>query len=82
MDPAGWRKKAKLSLRDLAARLGITRMTLSRYEKGEREAPNSVVLAYARESAGAVTGEDLNRARKRYVRARNTEADAADNVAA
>jgi transcriptional regulator with XRE-family HTH domain len=77
MVPARWRHQSKLSLRELAARLGITRMTLSRYEKGEREVPNSVVLAYARESDGQVTGEDLDRVRKRYVRAQCDETAAA-----
>lgn len=69
MDPAAWRKKAKLSLRELAVRLRSTRMTVSRYERGEREAPNSVALAYARESGDEVTGADLNRVRQRYLRA-------------
>jgi len=69
MDPAAWRVKAKLTLRDVARRLGVASpMTVLRYERGEREAPNSVALRYERESGGQVTSEDLHRARQRFLR--------------
>jgi transcriptional regulator with XRE-family HTH domain len=67
MTPAAWRKREGLTLRELAARLGCTRMSAMRYESGEREAPNSIALTYERISGGEVTAEDLNRARGRYL---------------
>ena len=70
MEPAHWRKKAKLSLREVARKLGVASPnSVLRYESGEREAPNSIALAYERVSGGDVTGEDLNRVRKRHLRA-------------
>jgi len=69
MEPAEWRKKAGLTLKQAAQRLDCSSAScVFRYERGEREAPNSVVLAYGRESDGEVTGEDLNRVPKRFLR--------------
>jgi transcriptional regulator with XRE-family HTH domain len=69
MLPADWRKKAGLSLREVARRLGCSSASsVLRWETGEREAPNSVVLAYEHESGGAVSGADLNRVRSHYKR--------------
>jgi len=70
MDPRAWRKKkARLPLADVALLLGVSSPnTVRRYETGEREAPNSIALAYERVSAGAVSAEDLNRARSRFLR--------------
>jgi DNA-binding transcriptional regulator YdaS (Cro superfamily) len=68
MDPAEWRNKAGLSLRALAARLGCAWSSVRRWENGETEAPNSIAQAYERESKGEVTGADLHRVRKRYLR--------------
>lgn len=69
MDPAAWRKREKLTVRGAAKRLGIkSAMSVLRYESGEREAPNSVAIAYERESGGEVSAEDLNRVRKRFLR--------------
>ena len=76
MDPRAWRKKqAGLSLRAVATRLGCASpQTVRRYETGEREVPNSIALAYATESGGAVTAKDLDRTRNRYLKSRSTEA--------
>lgn len=74
MTPSAWREKAGLTLKQAAKRLGCSSAScVFRYERGEREAPNSVVLAYERESKDEkglpqVTGEDLNRVRQRFVR--------------
>lgn len=79
MDPAAWRKKAKISLRDLANRLGCAWSSVRRYERGEHEAPNSIVLAYEKISkdekgVSQVTGADLHRVHKRFLRESEGEA--------
>jgi transcriptional regulator with XRE-family HTH domain len=67
MDPAAWRKREKLTLRDLGAKLGINANSVTNYETGRREAPTSVSLAYQKLSGGDVTPEDLHRARRRFL---------------
>lgn len=68
MNPETWRKKAKKTLREAAALLGCSsHVTVERYETGKREAPNSIVIAYEKQSAGKVTAADLNRVRKKYL---------------
>jgi transcriptional regulator with XRE-family HTH domain len=75
MDPAAWRKREGLSVRKAARRLGIrSPMSVLHYETGAREAPNSIVLAYERESAGTVTGADLHKVRQRYLRGQSKAA--------
>jgi len=70
MDPRAWRKKAARTLTETALSLGLSSpSTVRRYETGEREAPNSIAIAYAEISGGAVSAEDLNRARQRFLRA-------------
>lgn len=70
MSPVKWRKQvAKKTLSEVATSLGCSSLSsVQRYETGEREAPNSVVLAYAKISDGQVTGEDLDLVRKRFLR--------------
>lgn len=68
MDPAAWRRRERLSLRDVAALIGCTRMSVKRYEEGARDPTNSTVVAYKRISKGDVTGEDFDRARRRFLR--------------
>ena len=78
MLPADWRKKAGLSLREVARRLGCSSASsVLRWESGEREAPNSVVIAYDKISKGEVTSSDLNKARKKHLRADSASLDAA-----
>jgi transcriptional regulator with XRE-family HTH domain len=73
MDPAAWRKKIGWTLKKAALRLGCSSASVVfRYERGEREAPNSIALAYERESKGEVTSEDLHRVHKRWLRAEET----------
>ncbi len=71
MDPAAWRKREGLALRDLAARFRMAWSSVRRYERGESDAPTSVALLYVRLSKGEVTGEDLNRVRKRFLHTAN-----------
>jgi transcriptional regulator with XRE-family HTH domain len=67
MVPSSWRKQRELSLRAVAQLLGVeSPSSVLRYERGEREAPNSIALAYERISAGAVTSEDLARAHRAF----------------
>lgn len=70
MNPCDWRQKiAKLSVRATAKSLGIKSPNcVLRYESGEREAPNSVAVKYSEISGGLVTGKDLDRVRKRFLR--------------
>lgn len=69
MDPAIWRKKRGLTLKETARQIGhVSESMVFRYERGQREAPTSVSLAYERISGGAVTAADLNRTRKRFLR--------------
>jgi transcriptional regulator with XRE-family HTH domain len=69
MDPADWRRQAKKTLAEVAALVGCSSLSsVQRYETGEREAPNSISLAYRRISGGAVTPEDFENARKKYRR--------------
>jgi transcriptional regulator with XRE-family HTH domain len=74
MTPSAWREKAGLTLKETAKRLGVSSAScVFRYERGEREAPNSVVLAYERESrdengAPQVTGADLQRVHQKWER--------------
>lgn len=68
MDPANWRKKAAWSLRDVAKLLGCSSASsVRRWEKGERDAPTSIALAYEQISGGKVRAEDLSRTRKRFL---------------
>ncbi len=69
MTPRAWRKEVSgLSLRELALRLGVSSPNSVRnYESGQREAPNSIVIAWTEASAGAVTSEDLNVVRKAWL---------------
>lgn len=70
MTPEAWRHKSKLTLAEVAALVGVaSAMTVKRYETGAREVPNSIALSYERVSMGAVTAEDLNRARRKFLRA-------------
>lgn len=80
MDPADWRREAKLTLRHMALRLGRAWSSVRRWERGEKEAPNAVVLEYSRASEGKVTGADFNRVRKRFLR--STEEAATEGAAA
>lgn len=77
MDPAAWRKRSKLTLRDMAEKLGRGWSSVRRWELGEKEAPNAVVLVYSEASKGEVTGEDFQRVRKRYLRAQLSTSKAA-----
>lgn len=77
MNPADWRAKKGLSLRQMAERLGRAWSSIRRWERGEKEAPNAVVLVYAEASNGEVTGEDFQRVRKRYLRAQTSGTKAA-----
>jgi transcriptional regulator with XRE-family HTH domain len=75
MGPTAWRERENLTLKEAAKRLGVSSAScVFRYERGERETPNSVTMAYARESGGEVTAEDLHRARKRFLRAQERSA--------
>lgn len=68
MAPSEWRKQARLRLADLATHAGCaSASSVMRYERGDREAPNSVVLAYQHLSKGLVTGEDFAAVRARYL---------------
>lgn len=70
MNPFAWRKKAALSLREVASQIGVSSaMSVLRYESGAREVPNSVALAYERISKRAVTSEDLDQARTEFLKA-------------
>jgi transcriptional regulator with XRE-family HTH domain len=72
MAPAAWRKKKKLSLRNVAKLIGVrSAMTVLNYESGAREMPNSVALAYERESDGEVSAEDIAAVRRSYLRLAN-----------
>jgi transcriptional regulator with XRE-family HTH domain len=76
MDPSVWREQAGLTLREMAERLGRGWSSVRRWELGEKEAPNSVVLEYDRASKGRVTSADFARVRKRFLR-RNEDSDKA-----
>lgn len=80
MNPRDWRqKRAKLTLGGAAKVLGCSSAScVLRYERGEREAPNSVVLAYEKLSDGDVTGADLARVRKRFLRTTGTTTEGSD----
>ncbi len=79
VEAAAWRKREKLTLREVALLLGRTAMSALNYETGKREAPNSIALAYAKISKGEVTGADLHRVRKRFLRA-STDAPGKDGT--
>ena len=71
MFPATWRKQQQLSLRAVARMVGVvSATTVLRYERGEREAPNSVALAYEKTSRSLVTSEDLAHVRRSFLSAR------------
>lgn len=74
MNPAVWRQKAKKTLAEVAGLVGCSSpTTVQRWERGEREVPNSVALAYASASNGEVTAEDLNKARQAYLAGKRTK---------
>lgn len=69
MSPSLWRRKRGLSLSRVAELLGCgSPSTVLRYERGVRDVPNSVSLAYSEISNGAVTASDLARVRKGFLR--------------
>ena len=67
MTPKRWRTEAGLSLRKVAALLNCGRMTVLRYETGEREPPLSVVMRWRAVSEGAVSDLDLVKVRRRFL---------------
>lgn len=73
MDPASWRK-TQGSLREWARKLKRPWSSLRRWENGESEAPNSIVVAYDKASEGLVTGRDFERVRRRFLRTSNARA--------
>jgi len=83
MTPAAWRAKTKKTLEEVATLLReagaedvSSLSTVRRYERGEREAPTSVSLAYRSISSRLVTAEDVDSVRKAWLLAE------ADRVAA
>lgn len=75
MEPFDWRKREGLSLRTVARMLRAgSAMSVLRWERGERDCPNSFSVAYLKITAGKVGPEDLNRVRNRYLRTQATAA--------
>lgn len=54
-----WRKAQKLTLRQLAERIGSTPAALSRYETGKRLPRPQTLQAIVKVTAGEVTANDL-----------------------
>ncbi len=72
MQPKHWREQAKISLGEIARRLGVEgknpARTYHRYETGERAAPAGIVERFREVSNGAVRAEDWHETRLGWLR--------------